>query len=150
MVRLVVAALWSLASVACFEAPLAVDVVTPVADAGFDQRRFLGGSTSVTIDLDGRASCDPQGEDLVDIAWSLVEGPERPALVDADRLRGGVVLSTPGEYLFALRVTTRAGGEVRESAPDYVSVRVLDGFGDDVVVRPPSTDACGRTLSLDP
>jgi hypothetical protein len=149
MVRIVALLTVALSSVGCFEADLGVEALHPVADAGFDQRRYLGASGSIAVEIDGRASCDPQGSPLGLATFEIVDGPERPMVSVLDRLRGLFEVQQPGEVLVALRVRTDdpANGP-RESAPDYVVVTVLEGDGDDVVMPPPSTNACGQPLDL--
>ena len=48
-----------------------LEVLPPVADAGFDRRV----ATGETLYLDGGGSTDPQSGALLDFAWSLVSAP---------------------------------------------------------------------------
>lgn len=128
-------------SAGCFEAQLELEDPAPVADAGFDQVRYLDGQPSLIIDLDGRASCDPLGSSLDDAEWRVLQAPpgSSPAISPLGTLQALFNAAVPGEYLIALNVL--AGD--RESPTDVVSVEVRDGSGDDIVVGPPATDACG-------
>jgi hypothetical protein len=151
MSRVVVLVLAALSLTGCFEAELGVEALHPVADAGFDQRRHLGVSSSLTVEVDGRASCDPQGAPLSAGTFSIVEGPTRPPLSALGRLRAVFEVQEPGEYLIALRVTAEdAPTELRKSAPDYVVITIVEGEGEDMVLPPPSTNACGQQIELDP
>lgn len=133
-----------LALCAC-EGELSVPEPPPVADAGFDQLRYLV-SDPLTIALDGRASCDPMGGGISDVTWTLVSAPgATPELSPSSLLRARFDAELPGEYLLSLVVTS--GG--RTSEPDYISVRVERGEGEDIVVAPPATTACGDALPED-
>lgn len=129
--------------VAACDGELAVPLVDPVADAGFDQVRHVSAPADVQITLDGRASCDPAGEGLSGATWTIVSSPAgHPELSAAEGLTAKFSASEPGEYVISLVVTA---GE-RVSEPDYVAVTIVDGEGDDVLVSPPVTDACGHPL----
>lgn len=128
--------------VAC-EGELTVPMADPVADAGFDQVRHITAPSDVEVTLDGRASCDPMGDRITGATWSVVSAPAAyPEIAPADGLTAKFRASEPGEYLVSLVVTA---GE-RESEPDYMMVSVVDGDGEDVLVAPPVTDACGQPL----
>lgn len=115
----------------------------PVADAGFDQIRYLGDAESVRVELDGRASCDPMGRTLTDAVWTLLSAPKpAPKLAPTSLLRAGFEAKEPGEYILSLVVIA----DDRASEPDFLSVRVERGEGEDVVVAPPATNACGEML----
>ena len=118
----------------------------PYADAGFDQVRHLGGnaaSGALSVELDGRASCDPMGLAFEEATWSVVSAPGRaPEPVAGSKLRASFAATEPGEYVLALQVTY--GGRLSE--PDYVAIRIEPGEGEDVVVAPPGTTACGDPI----
>lgn len=125
------------------EGELTVPLADPVADAGFDQVRHLGTQSELQVSLDGRASCDPAGEGLSGATWAVVSSPSgHPEVVPGEGLTARFTVSEPGEYLVSLIVTA---GE-RTSEPDYLVVNVVEGHGDDVLVAPPATDACGQPL----
>lgn len=129
---------------AACDGDLSVPMAPPVADAGFDQLRFADGE-AVSIVLDGRASCDPMGEALTDVEWTLVSAPgDAPELEEGAALRTGFVAADAGEYLLRLVVGT---ADERDSEPDFLTVRVDDGEGDDIEVAPPATNACGEELA---
>lgn len=137
----------SLASGVACDGELQLPELGPYADAGFDQVRYLGnsggGSASIEVELDGRASCDPMGQPLGDAHWTLVQSPPGASVsAGTAKLSARMLVTAPGEYVLSLRVST---GE-RVSEPDYVSIRVLPGEGDDLVVAPPGTTACGDPL----
>jgi hypothetical protein len=124
---------------------LAVTTPSPVADAGFDQRRFLGaGPGEIDVEVDGRGSCDPAGgTSALAATWTLVAAPAGPPPnVDVRGLVGAFHVATPGSYTLAL--TVRAGD--RESEADFVTLHVEEGDGSDDVVGPPLTNACGEAL----
>lgn len=125
----------------CFEAQLELDDPAPVADAGFDQVRYLQGQPSLVVDLDGRASCDPLGNSLDAAEWRVLQAPPGagPTISPLGTLQALFNATASGEYLIALNVV--AGD--RESPTDVVLIDVREGSGDDVVVGPPVTDACG-------
>lgn len=125
------------------EGELTVPMADPVADAGFDQVRHITAPSDVEVTLDGRASCDPMGEGLSGATWTIVSAPAgHPEVSSGDGLTAKFTASEPGEYLVSLVVTA---GE-RASEPDYMAVSVVDGDGEDVLVAPPVTDACGQPL----
>lgn len=132
-------------SVAC-DGELQLPELGPYADAGFDQVRYLGnagGEAGIDVELDGRASCDPMGQKLSEAHWALVQAPSgSPVPTGTSQLGAKMLVTVPGEYVLSLRVV--AGDRVSE--PDYVSVRVMAGEGEDLVVAPPSTTACGDPL----
>ena len=133
-----------LGMVGCVEGTLEVNEPMPVADAGFDQIRFLGDGDTVVVDLDGRGSCDPQRHGVDEVRWSLVDSPlnASPLLSNAGDLRALFEADLPGDYLIGLQVTA----EERESPVDYVLVSVREGDGDDVVVLLPEINACGDRI----
>ena len=129
----------------CLEGQLATADPTPYADAGFDQIVYLGSQTELTIELDGRASCAPGGSAVSSATWSMLEGP---GIVNVDVSAVGTLqaffsTSTPGTYLFSLKVTA----DERESGPDFVEIRVREGQGENSISELPETDACGNNLS---
>lgn len=129
--------------VAACEGELTVPMADPVADAGFDQVRHITAPSDVEIALDGRASCDPMGDGITSASWTLVSAPAaHPEVAPGDGLTAKFFASEPGDYLVSLVVSA---GE-RESEPDYMVVSVVDGDGEDVLVAPPVTDACGQPL----
>jgi hypothetical protein len=130
-----------LSSVGCV-GDLAVTPTRPVADAGFDQVRFMGTAPKVTIELDGRASCDPVGAAPVTMTWAVLSAPgEHPALV-TNGLHATFDASEPGDY--AITATAHVGDRI--SDVDTVTIQVRTGNGDDVVTAAPHTDACGTPL----
>ena len=131
--------LWG--TLAC-EGELSVPEPLPVADAGFDQVRYLGDASELTIELDGRASCDPMGSDFQNATWSVVSAPGEEPTPDAEDLGATFTVTEAGEYILALQVSY---GD-RLSDPDYIAIQVRAGAGDDVVVAPPSTTACGDPI----
>jgi hypothetical protein len=128
----------------CFEGELQVDEPKPFADAGFDQVRFLGQTPVITVELDGRASCDPLGQDAPLLAWAVVDAPPyaSPVVTTSGTFRAVFVAESAGDYLVSLRALV----DGRESDTDFVAVRVHDGDGSDLVVAPPDTNACGEPL----
>lgn len=132
-----------LGALAC-EGQLSVPEPPPVADPGFDQVRYLNDAEGLTVALDARASCDPMGTPLTGAAWEIVSAPgTTPELSATTLLRAEFVASDPGEYVLSLTVAAND----RESDPEYITILVKPGVGEDVVVTPPSTTACGDPLS---
>ena len=128
----------------CLGSSLEVESPAPVADAGFDQVRYLGDRDSIVVQLDGRASCDPLG-DLIDRAiWTMEDAPlnSYDEVSIAQDMRAIFVANDPGTYLVSLKIQVAD----RESPADFVAVEVRAGEGEDVVVSPPSTDACGQDI----
>lgn len=123
---------------------LDVEGPDPVADAGFDQVRFLGDAAALDVELDARASCDPL-DDAPDLgaAWTLVTAPPGAnAAVSThkdDTLHATFTAELPGEYVVSVVVKN---GD-RRSDPDDVEIDVRAGDGEDIVVSAPDTDACG-------
>lgn len=130
-----------LAAFGCLEAPLAIEDPLPVADAGWDQVRYLDTDDTVVVDLDARASCDPVGAPLGPANWTVVQAPpnSQPTISALGNLQALFEAAVPGSYLIALTVST----EDRESDADFVLIEVREGAGDDVFIGPPDTDACG-------
>ena len=89
----------------------------PTAEAGEDQEVEL----DVTVQLDGSASSDPEGDELT-FAWSIVDGPEGIALEGADTATPTFVASASGTVEISLVVadTEGAGDE------DTVTVIILE------------------------
>lgn len=131
--------LWG--TLAC-EGQLSVPEPLPVADAGFDQVRYLGDASELTIDLDGRASCDPMGSTLQKATWSVVSAPGEEPSLEGEELGASFTVTEAGEYILTLQVSS---GD-RLSDPDYIAIQVKAGTGDDVVVAPPKTTACGDPI----
>ena len=132
------------AASACIEAPLELEDPLPVADAGWDQVRYLGSDDTVVVDLDARASCDPVGAPLGPANWVVVQAPPNssPTVSNLGNLQALFEAATPGSYLIALTVST----EERESDADFVLIEVREGEGEDVFIGPPDTDACGNPI----
>jgi hypothetical protein len=132
------------ATLGCLEAPLSLEDPLPVADAGWDQVRYLGTDDTVVVDLDARASCDPVGAPLGPANWTVVQAPpsSAPTISNLGNLRALFEAATPGSYLIALTVST----DDRESDADFVLIEVREGEGDDVFIGPPDTDACGNGI----
>lgn len=133
------ALLWG--TLAC-EGELDLPEPLPVADAGFDQVRYLGDASELTVELDARASCDPNNAAFQEAIWTVVNAPGNPPAPVASELGATLTVTEAGEYVLALQVQY---GD-RLSEPDYVAIRVQTGAGQDVVVAPPSTTACGDTI----
>jgi hypothetical protein len=87
----------------------------PVANAGAD----LQGVLKRLACLDGSASYDPDGEDVLGYSWSQIAGP-RVTLRNANTAKPCFTPRNIGDYQFQLVVTD---GKV-ESAPDTVTVVV--------------------------
>lgn len=125
------------------EGELTVPMAVPVADAGFDQVRHVVVPEDLEVTLDGRASCDPMGDGITAVTWTIVSAPAgAPELEVGSDLQASFLATEPGEYTVTLVVTS----DDRVSEPDYMTVNVLDGDGEDVLVAPPVTDACGQPL----
>ncbi|MBN2496577.1 MAG: hypothetical protein JXR96_18455, partial [Deltaproteobacteria bacterium] len=96
----------------------------PVAVVGPD----LEVQTGQTVDLDGSASYDPDG-DALSYAWQLLDAPagEPPALTGADRAQCSLTAGPPGRVLVGLVVT--AGGKSSDMA--VIRLTVLSGCTQD-------------------
>jgi hypothetical protein len=98
----------------------------PVADAGPD----LEASPLDTVTLDGRASYDPSGEEIVAMEWKLVSAPSGSTigLSDPTSPRPEFFADLAGDYVFDLTVQNESG--MWDSTPDQVVVTALplDGF----------------------
>lgn len=102
----------------------------PGADAGPDQRRAVG----TTAVLDGRASCDRDGDDLTP-RWELVSAPAGSSwtLTDADGWTPTVTVDRPGPYRVRLVVTDEHGTPSREAEALVIGGdRCADGVDDDL------------------
>jgi hypothetical protein len=86
----------------------------PVAESGADQEVAIG----ETVELDGSASSDPDGDELV-FEWEQTDGPT-VALEGGDGPTPSFVAAEPGEHVFLLHVTDPDGA----SDSDEVVVRV--------------------------
>ncbi len=128
----------------CIEAPIALEDPLPVADAGWDQIRYLGSDPTVVVDIDARASCDPIGAPLGPANWTVVQAPpsSSPTVSSLGNLQALFEAATPGSYLIALTVSTTD----RESDADFVLIEVREGEGEDIFIAPPDTDACGNPI----
>lgn len=98
-------------------ATLSAAAAPPQARAG---RAFLG-YPGETIELNGSASDDPDGDALTGWTWAQVGGPEVP-LQSSDGPRPRFRADLPGTYRFTLQV--EAGGE--RSDADGVDVIIVD------------------------
>lgn len=89
----------------------------PLAVPGAD--RAVAPGTSVQ--LDGSASSDPDGDDPITFQWKLLNRPQGSAttLADADTARPTLVPDQPGAYVLELIVTDAAG---LASVPERVQV----------------------------
>jgi hypothetical protein len=139
-------AISALALVGCADA-VEVPLPAPVAEAGMDQVRFLQADSDGTLrlGLDGRASCDPLGEALVEAHWEVLVAPAGATFVweeSENPLRHHLTVQRAGEYVVGLTVQTHD----RVSDPDVVTIEVRGGEGTDRVLPPPQTDACGGAL----
>jgi hypothetical protein len=98
----------------------------PVADAGADQEA----KPLDTITLDGTASYDPSGLDIVAMKWTLVSKPSGSTaeLSDPAVPKPEVFVDLAGDYVFELTVKNEDG--VWDSTPDKVKVNATpaDGF----------------------
>ena len=105
--------------------------VRPTADAGPDQSITVGD----TIELDGSASSDPNGDSLT-YAWRVITAPVGSTVGNSDDLDTVSPTFNPdigGDYVFALVVND---GEL-DSSEDVVAVSVSPSFED----RTPIADA---------
>jgi len=129
----------------CVPGQLLTPESRPYAEAGFDQILYLGSESEVTVDLDGRASCDPEGFVISSATWTMLEGPglTNVELNAVGTLQAFFSSETPGPYVFSLIVAA----EDRESHPDFVEIRILEGTGESRTAEFPETDACGNLLS---
>jgi hypothetical protein len=115
----------------------------PLAAAGAD----FSASVGATVQLDGSASLDPDGDPLA-YAWAL----SRPAgLSDAAAVAPTFVVDEPGVYAATLTVSDGA----LSSAPDTVSVTVVNGrptavAGDDQSVNVAAIVVLDGSGSSDP
>jgi RHS repeat-associated protein len=98
----------------------------PTADAGADRETVVG----ATVDLDGSASSDPDGDPLR-YGWRFTALPadSTAALTGADTAAPSFTVDAAGEYRIELVVNDGAV----DSAPDTVSVVTVN--------RPPTADA---------
>tara|TARA_Y100001934_G_C12149385_1_gene676522 strand:- start:9 stop:476 length:468 start_codon:yes stop_codon:yes gene_type:complete len=128
----------------CLSGQLVQPEEAPLSDAGYDQVLFLGSESSITVNLDGRASCDPGGFPISAAAWALLEAPGISSIdiSSVGTLQGFFEASTPGIYLLSLTVTA----DERESAPDFVEITIREGNGENDPGTLPETDACGNNL----
>jgi hypothetical protein len=106
----------------------------PVADPG-DPRTARTGST---VTLYGTASADPEG-DVLTYEWNVESSPEAVTFSDETAMEPTFIPSLPGSYVFSLVVTDDAGAGLK-SAPETVTIQVVDDQGDDVR-RPPAAVA---------
>jgi hypothetical protein len=89
----------------------------PLADAGKDQT----GSVGTKVQLDGRLSKDPEGQDLT-FSWRLVAAPSgtEAELSRDDAVKSSFLPDLPGEYMVGLTVNDG----IEDSSEDFVSVTV--------------------------
>ena len=111
------------------------DNALPLANAG-DSWELTPCSADV-VEFDGRASYDPEGEDIT-YHWELVSVPGDSAVTAADIM--GLETGSPSFTwdvvgLYTLRLTVNDG--VLDSEPDYVAVRTVPHLPND----PPTADA---------
>jgi hypothetical protein len=125
--------------------PVDLPLPMPVAQAGMDQVRHLNDRSEVRLGLDGRASCDPLGEELIDAHWQVLLAPGGATFSwesSENAMRHHLLVKRPGEYVVGLVVETHD----RKSDLDAVVIEVRPGSGSDRVLPPPQTDACGERL----
>jgi hypothetical protein len=137
--------LFALLQAGCVPGVLLTPESRPYSEAGFDQIVYMGSESEVTVDLDGRASCDPEGFGIASATWAMLEGPgvTNVELNTVGTLQAFFVTDVPGTYLFSLNVTA----EDREGHPDFVEIRIMTGEGETQIPDMPETDACGNLLS---
>ncbi|MCK5923235.1 MAG: hypothetical protein KAG66_20005, partial [Methylococcales bacterium] len=113
----------------------------PVADAGPDQNVSLG----ATVDLDGAASSDPDG-DTLSYAWTLTSIPagSTATLSDATIAMPTFVADMPGSYTAQLIVNDG----VVDSAPDAVIISTANQ-APLANAGPDASTAVGDSVSLD-
>lgn len=102
----------------------------PAADAGPDLRLPLG----FDLTLDGRASCDADGDPLT-ARWQILSAPtqHRWELEDPESFRPRIVLDRPGVYRLALVVTDVHGAEsLADEVVVYGGGSCDDGIDDDL------------------
>lgn len=108
----------------------------PVADAGDDRTANIGEK----VTLDGRASFDPDGDDISYI-WSQVSGT-RVSISGSNTATPSFTPTEKGTYVFGLRVYDGTD----TSSPDTVAVTVQE---DEVVIEPVSP-AVGAVMRDNP
>ncbi|MBI3892136.1 MAG: hypothetical protein HY303_11475, partial [Candidatus Wallbacteria bacterium] len=94
----------------------------PVANAGADQKGFLG-QDPLTVRLDGSKSSDPEGSALT-YQWTQVEGTNVTLLPDAQAPTPSFTAPGVGNLRFSLVVRDRSG---LRSTADEVIVTIADG-----------------------
>ncbi|WP_456446305.1 PKD domain-containing protein, partial [Thiolapillus sp.] len=111
----------------------------PVADAGADQTVSLG-----SVELDGSASSDPDGDTLL-YAWEIVDEPEDGVaiLTGAETVRPTLHIEAPGQYVVSLRVSD---GQL-ESPPDTVVIQTVNRPPVAVIEAPAQVDE-GAEITL--
>ncbi|WP_373496449.1 PKD domain-containing protein [Aquiflexum sp.] len=110
--------------------------IPPIAEAGPDQTITFIPTAPVTANLDGSGSTDSDGTITV-FSWSQQSGPTA-RINTPDQARTSVVFPSPGQFVFALKVTEDRGA----SAEDNVTVNVITRQN-----NPPVADA-GQDQSI--
>jgi len=101
-------------------------------------------AASTAIGLDGRASCDPEGDSILGYLWVLTSYPggARTEIERPDSLHASFVAPAPGQYSVTLTVRTAD----RVSEPDEVAVEVRDDLATDLPPTVPARNLCGDRL----
>ena len=104
-----------------------LEVLPPVADAGFDRRAAPG----ETLYLDGGGSTDPQSGALLDFAWSLVSAPagSTALLDDPTAVKPSLTPDLPGDYLVALSVSRQEPTSFEAAEQTSLADQVLISTG---------------------
>lgn len=98
----------------------------PVANAGPDRLQRIGRQ----VVLDGSASSDPDGANLLTFSWTQVDGP-RVALVGSTTEKPSFVANVSGRYLFSLTVSDgSAQSEADSVVVDVPQLGDIDLDGD--------------------
>jgi hypothetical protein len=103
-----------------------VTLTEPVADAGID----LSIQPLEELILDATGSYDPEGQQIVGVQWTLVDGPagSRSEIVNARQPVATLFVDLAGVYVFELTVQDEEG--LWDSTPDQLVATAfpLDGF----------------------